>query len=328
MNNQELSKKAEKKRNHVEYGKYGYLFIAPFFIVYLLFQLGPLLYTFWLSVQEYYTDGWAEVGPKFIGLDNFTQFFTGEGGWTNAPVFKTLGNTMLMWIANFIPQIALSLLFAKWFTDTRVKLKAQGAYKVVMFLPNIITAASISLLFSSLFAAAGPICTLAKNHGMVGDNFDFLQSVSWSRAIIAFIQFWMWYGNTMILLIAGMLGINPSLYEAAMVDGATSGQIFKSITLPLLKPIILFTFVTSAIGGLQMYDIPLLFNKGQPEDATKTITMYIKDLTTTNYGKAASSSIILFIVTLIISLVFFKVLGDNDETKTKKKKTKALKKAN
>ena len=130
-------------------------------------------------------------------------------------------------------------------------------------------------------------------------------------------QFWMWYGNSMIVLIAGILGISPSLYEAAMVDGANSKQQFFKITLPLLKPIIQYNLVTSAIGGLQMYDIPSLFNvdqsfNGKPNYASETITMWIKSLgfTSKDYGKAAASSIILFLVTMVISIVFFAVTKD------------------
>jgi multiple sugar transport system permease protein len=126
----------------------------------------------------------------------------------------------------------------------------------------------------------------------------------------------MWYGNTMIVLIAGIMGISPSLYEAAMVDGATGRQQFFKITLPLLKPILQFTLVTSAIGGLQMYDIPQLFNAGKPVvnfrgkniDSTTTIVMLIKKYligTTKNVGRASAYSVVLFFITLGVSLIFF-----------------------
>lgn len=141
--------------------------------------------------------------------------------------------------------------------------------------------------------------------------------------IIAFIQFWMWYGNTMIVLCAGILGINPSLYEAASVDGASSKQQFFKITLPLLKPILQYTLVTSAIGGLQMYDIPQLFNEGGPVvvtgsgssvNSTTTVVMLIKKYVsaggTQDYGKAAAYSVMLFAFTLIISLLFYRLTAE------------------
>ena len=324
-----------KKQKTVEYGKYGYVFIAPFFLVFLIFQLYPLVYTFWLSFVEYIkVDMNTTIGPQFGGFKNFIACMVKTSGygdtfkimdgakWFHTDVFYAIRTTLVLWIINFIPQILLSLLLAAWFTDTHIKLKGQGIFKVLMYMPNIITASSIAVLFYSMFSIQGPITTTLKNMGIVSDTYDFMKSGTATIAIIAFMQFWMWYGNTMIVLIAGILGINPSLYEAAMVDGANGRQQFFSITLPLLKPILQFTLVTSAIGGLQMYDIPALFNisgsspMGQPQVssssgdlyfASETITMLIRyyGFTTSNLGRAAAASVILFIVTLIISLLFF-----------------------
>ena len=224
-----------------------------------------------------------------------------------------------MWILNFIPQILLALLLAAWFTDVRFHLKGTGVYKVIMYMPNIITAATIAFLFYSLFYVEGPFTMVLRNWGCVGNN-GILMSGWASFFIIAFIQFWMWYGNTMIILTAGILGINPSLYEAAMVDGASSKQQFFKITLPLLKPILQYTLVTSAIGGLQMYDIPAMFSKdGGPivklgestVNSTTTVMMLIKKYAsegrTNNMGRAAAYSVVLFVVTMLVSLIFYKV---------------------
>ena len=187
-----------------------------------------------------------------------------------------------------------------------------------MYMPNIITAATIAVLFYGMFEVNGPITTIFKDLGWC-DKGGILNHGWASLIIIAFIQFWMWYGNTMIVLIAGILGINPSLYEAAMVDGASSRQTFFSITLPLLKPILQYTLVTSAIGGLQMYDIPALFNvsgtgDALPNYASQTITMYIRRLgfTTKDMGKSAAASMILFVVTLVISLLFFALTRERE----------------
>lgn len=320
------------KKKTVEYGKYGYLFIAPFFVVYALFQLYPLIYTVWLSFVEYYSRGVGKtVGPSFVGLKNYASVLINMNNKyqviEGAKLFDTqtvhaILNTMLIWICNFIPQILLALLLASWFTDNICKLKGQGAFKVMMFMPNIITASSISVLFYSLFCLGGPLSGLMQTIGMIPKEYDLMSSSGWTVGFIAFMQFWMWYGNSMIVLIAGILGINPSLYEAAMVDGANSKQQFFSITLPLLKPIIQFTLVTSAIGGLQMYDIPALFNTingtiGGPagSNVSNTITMYIRQTgygISANYGKSAASSMVLFFVTLAISLVFFAVTRERE----------------
>lgn len=325
---QEKSKK--KKHRSVEYGRYGYLFILPFFIVYAIFQLWPLVYTIYLSFMEYYSRGLKVIGPNFIGLKNYVNVLIGNGKLFNTMTFSTLWTTIIMWVVNFVPQILLSLLLAAWFTDTRVKLRAQGFYKVTMYLPNIITAASISVLFYSLFSIQGPMTQVLRHIGLIGEIYDIMAHKWPTRLIISFINFWMWYGNTMIILIAGILGINPSLFEAARIDGASGGKIFRYITLPLLKPITLFVLVTSSIGGLQMFDIPSLFNVNQagdglPDFASTTITMYIKKLTLTSkdYGKAGAASMVLFIVTLIISLLFFFFLSDRDKDEKMPKKARA-----
>lgn len=120
----------------------------------------------------------------------------------------------------------------------------------------------------------------------------------------------MWFGNTTILLLAGMLGIDTSLYEAAEVDGATSTQVFFRITLPLLRPILVYVMVTSLIGGLQMYDVPQILTNGQgnPARTTMTLIMYLnKHLYSKNYGLGGALSVILFIVTGILSVIVFKM---------------------
>ncbi len=320
------------KNKTVEYGKYGYIFILPFFLIYAIFQLYPLVYTVWLSLVENYFRGMTQVGPEFVGLKNYlavlintdANYKVVEGAkFLDTMTIMSIKNTLIMWVLNFIPQILLSLLLASWFTDTTVKLKGQGAFKIIIFMPNIITASTIAVLFYSLFARTGPITNIIRDLGFISDEFDFMESKGYTLGFIAFMQFWMWYGNTMIILIAGVLGINPSLYEAAMVDGASGPQTFFSITLPLLKPIIQFTLVTSAIGGLQMYDIPSLFNisgtgDALPAYASQTITMYIRKLgfTTRDMGKSAAASMILFALTLTISILFF-ALTKERESKSK-----------
>lgn len=322
------------KKKTVEYGKYGYMFIAPFFLVFLIFQLYPLIYTFYLSFVEYKMTGSKLINDGFCGFDNYLKvlktrdFLAGKDVWFNTIPMNTIKNTLIIWIINFIPQILLALLLAAWFTDTVVKLKGQGAFKVMMFLPNIITASSIAVLFNSLFGNQGPVTLLVRKLPGLGD-YSFLNSKAGTIGLIGFMQFWMWYGNTMIVLIAGILGISPSLYEAAMVDGANSRQEFFKITLPLLKPILQFSLVTSAIGGLQMYDIPALFNVnngvGQPGRVSHTVTMMIREVAFSqnpDYGYAGAISVILFICTMIISMIFFIATKDRPD-----KQKHAVKKA-
>ncbi len=330
-----MAKPAKKKHKTVEYGRYGYYFIAPFFIVFAIFQFWPLIYTIGLAFCENYIDTMfnVEVGPVFNGFENFkTVFISKDGTLFGTYTFQSLWNTIIMWLMNFIPQILLALLLAVWFTDTRVKLRAQGAYKIMTFMPNIITAATISVLFYSLFNDPnGPVNQFLMQLGILDQPFRFFKNRWATRGIISFINFWMWYGNTMVVLTAGVLGISPSLFEAARVDGASSFQIFKKITLPLLRPILLFTLVNSAIGGLQMFDIPKLLTTsgyGDPDYATRTITMYMRELAFTGarqMGKASATSVVLFVVTLFFSLILFYIMRDKDAI-LEKKQHKAVRK--
>lgn len=218
---------------------------------------------------------------------------------------------MLLWLLGFIPQIIVSLLFASWFTDIRLKLKGTGAVKVILYLPNMLMASSIAVLFGKLFAVTGPI-----NH-ILGTSIHFLENEWGIRLIIAFINFLMWTGNTTILLMAGMMGIDTSLFEAAEVDGATSTQVFFKITLPLLRPILIYVMITSLIGGLQMFDVPQILTNGtgDPMRSTMTLIMFLnKHLYSKNYGMQVHLSVLLFIITATLSLVVFKITG-NDKRK-------------
>ncbi len=312
----------KKKKKKISYGKYGYFFIAPFFITYLLFQLWPLINTFYYSTLSYYKRNGREF-VDFAGIQNFLNVL-GLAAGERPYAFSYLKNTLIMWGFNFVPQILVSLFLAVWLTDQKVKVKGTGAVKVIVYLPSIITAASVSVLFKALFSQYGPITQTLKDWGVIAKNFDFMSSVAGSRGLISGILWWMWFGNTTLLLISGVLGIDPGLFEAADIDGATGFEKFRYITLPLLKPIMLYTLVTSAIGGLQMYDIPALFNVpetglvGLPDDKTTTMAMYIMRLYNSDVGKAAAVSVILFAVTLIVSLILFASMSDKDERRMKK----------
>ena len=209
----------KKKKKMIDYGRYGYFFIAPFFITYLVFQLWPLINTFYYSTLTYYKRNGREF-MEFAGLQNFVNILgmaAGERGY----VLSYLKNTLVMWGCNFVPQILVSLLLAVWLTDEKVKVKGTGAMKVIVYLPSVITAASVSVLFKSLFSQYGPITQTLKDWGVLSKNFDFMSSVAGSRGLISTILWWMWFGNTTLLLISGVLGIDPGLFEAADIDGAT-----------------------------------------------------------------------------------------------------------
>ncbi len=309
-----MKEKKNRLRRSVSYSRYGYYFILPFFIVYAVFSLWPLISTFYYSLFEYTTRNLKET-VTFTGLTNYKKLLGFADGET--PYFlKYLGNTVRIWFFNFVPQILLSLLLAAWLTDNSKKLRSKGFFKVMIYMPNIITAASISMLFYAFLNQFGPIMTALRNIGWISQDANIMTSKWGTSLSISFILFWMWYGNTTLLLISGMLGINGSLYEAADIDGANGWQKFTRITLPLLKPVMMYVLVTSAIGGLQLYDIPALFNVsgsiGLPDDTSTTVTMYIMRLHNTDIGRASAVSILLFLVTMLVSLVLLFSMRQKD----------------
>lgn len=294
------------KRNNkkaVSYNKWGYIFLIPFVAVYVVFQLIPLARTIYNSFFENYRAGLTQIGPNFIGLENYANLLSNGDLWI---YFK---NTMIMWVMGFVPQILLSLLLAAWFSDPQLRLKGVNFFKTVIYLPNLIMAASFAMLFFTLFSDSGPINSILMNLGILDQPFRFL-SIKWSaRTLVAFMNFLMWFGNTTILLLAGMLGIDTSLFEAAQVDGATSTQIFFKVTLPLLKPILIYVIITSLIGGLQMFDVPqvLTNSTGDPMRSTMTLVMFLnKHLYSKNYGMAGALSVLMFLITGALSLLVFR----------------------
>ena len=223
---------------------------------------------------------------------------------------------MIMWILGFVPQIIVSLLLGAWFSDPSLRLKGQRFFKTVIYLPNLIMASAFSMLFFTLFADSGPINSILISMGIISGPFKFMSHVWSVRGLVAFMNFIMWFGNTTILLMAGMMGIDPALYEAAQVDGATATQIFYRITLPLLRPILLYVMITSLIGGLQMFDVPQILTNGTGDPVRKSMTliMYLnKHLWSKNYGMGGALSVLLFIITGIFSFIVFKINTRTDK---------------
>lgn len=303
MNKRKLTKRIDKE-------KYGYYFLIPFFLVFSIFNLYPTLYTFYMA---FHSISGFETVPKFVGLNNFTSLVQ------NNLFLKSVSNTLILWTINFIPQIMLAMLLAYWFTNNRLKLRGQGFFKSLFYFPNIITAASVAVIFYSLFSyPRGPVNLVLMQTGLLEQPFDFFRSEMFTRGLVSFIQFWMWYGQTTIVLIAGILSIDKSLYEAAVVDGATPWQAFTKITLPLLRPITIYVLITSLVGGLQIFDIPRLLTNGGPNNSVETIMTYIYRQAFEggrNLGLASAASIYLLILTIISSLAIFLIYRQKGKRK-------------
>lgn len=296
----------KKRSKAVSYNKWGYIFLIPFITVYIVFQFVPMVTTIYKSFFENYMSGLTQVGPNFIGFGNYQKLFSQGDIWTYAK------NTMVLWIMCFIPQIILSLLLGAWFSDVRLRLRGTGFFKTVIYLPNLIMASAFSMLFFALFSEGGPVNSMLMQIGIISTPIKFLSNTETARGLIAFMNLLMWFGNTTLLLMAGMMGIDTALFEAAEVDGATSSQVFWKITLPLLRPILIYVVITSLIGGIQLFDVPQILTNGtgDPMRSTMTLIMFLnKHLYSKNYGMAGALSVILLLITGVLSLVVFKVAG-------------------
>ena len=314
----------DKKHKSISYAKWGYIFIIPFLIVFITCQLIPLFNTFYNSFFENYRDGLTQIGPNFVGFDNYIKLFTpNKSGSIN--IVNYTGNTMIMWIIGAIPQLVFSLLLAVIFTSARLNIKGQTFFKTVIYMPNLVMASAFSMLFFTLFSNVGPVNQIIL--AMTNNTFEFFRNPVSTRCIIAFINFLMWFGNTTILLMAGIMGIDQSLFEAASIDGATSGQVFFKITLPLLMPILLYVAITSLIGGLQMFDVPQIITagSGSPNNSCMTLIMYLNRLIgsgSKNYGMGGAVSVVIFILTGALSMIVFKSMINTGDKPKKAKKVK------
>ena len=299
----------KKQSKVVQYNRWGYYFLIPFIVVYLLFQFVPLVTTIYNSFFENYRSGLKQIGPNFIGLGNYLKILS------NADLWKYAGNTMIMWIIGFLPQIITSLLLGAWFTDPSLRLRGQRFFKTVIYLPNLIMASAFAMLFFTLFSDSGPVNSILMQLGIISKPFTFLSNTTAARSLVGAMNYIMWFGNTTILLMAGMMGIDTALFEAAQVDGASSTQIFFRITLPLLRPILVYVLITSLIGGIQMFDVPQILTNGTGDPARNTMTMIMwlnKHLYSKNFGMGGALSVLLFIITGVLSMIVYKTSSSSE----------------
>ena len=311
----QLHEKAPTKRKGISYAKWGYLFIAPFFITYAIFKLYPLFLTIYNSFFENYRSGLKVVGPNFVGLANYIKLFTPDANGI-IDIVKYAGNTIVLWLGGAIPQIVIALLLAIFFTSYRLNIKGQQFFKTVIYMPNLIMASAFSMLFYTLFSNVGPVNQVLMQMGIADKPIDFFTMRITVRGLICLMNFLLWFGNTTILLMAGIMGIDQNMFEAANIDGANATQTFFKVTLPLLTPILVYTVITALIGGLQMFDVPqvLTDGAGNPNRTSTTLIMFLNNYlkTSKNYGMAGAISVIIFIITGLLSILVYRSLTKKD----------------
>lgn len=272
-----------------------YLYISPFFILFAVTGMFPLVYTAWVSVHE-----WNLIGGQgdFVGLDNFAFVLS------QPPFWIALRNTFSIFLISAVPQIAFALLIAAVLDRN---LRAKTFWRMGVLLPYVVAPVAVTLIFSNMFGDQyGLINNLLGDLGI--DPIGWHSEVIPSHIAIATMVNFRWTGYTTLILLAAMQAIPRDYYEASMIDGAGMVRQFFSITIPQLRPTLIFVIVTSTIGGLQIFDEPRLYDsvgQGGASSQWMTITIYLYNLGwgQLNFGRAAAVAWLLFIIIVLVGLV-------------------------
>lgn len=275
----------------------GWLFIAPFLIVFLTFSIYPVLRTLYLSFTDY--SGFNQ--PTWTGLTNYKRVFTDKLLW------EAFGNTIKIWGINIVLQLGIAFLLTIVFSDIKYKMRGLSVFRALFYLPNLIACTSVAFLFKTLLDwKFGSVNQILTGLGIVDAPVDWLGTPVLLRTVVGVIGAWMWFGNSFIMLMAGVQGINGDYFEAAAIDGAGRWTIFAKITLPLLRPIMLYVAITSLIGGLQIFDIPYLVSLGNQKmtRSVNTAVMHLYNMAFKNrqIGYAGAIAFILFFIIAICSV--------------------------
>lgn len=309
-----MSKIKKKRSKLTAYNNWGYAFVAPFVIVFLVFSVYPVLRTLYLSFTDLKVMGQAH----FIGLDNYIRVVTDKFFWI------ALWNTVRIWTVNIVLQLGLAFLLMMVFSDVKYKMAGLSIFRVVYYLPNLIAATSVAFLFSTLLDWRFGTFNILLNqvYKLFGAHYapiDWIGNSSTAGPTIAVIQSWMWFGNSFIMLMAGVQGISKDYFEAAAIDGAGRWTIFGKITLPLIKPIMMYVAITSLIGGLQMFDLPyLMVNPATASyGSVQTVMMYLYKFGftsgTVQTGFASAIAYALFLIILSVSLLQIKLFNRKEK---------------
>lgn len=297
------------KVNYKKRSRYAYMYLLPFFIVFLIFSLFPILYSLILSFCDM-----DVLSGKFtyVGMRNYKRLI--ESGF----FFKTIGNTILIWLMSIIPQLTIAFVLSlilsnRWFRGRMI-------LRNIYYFPNLVTPVTIGLLFGAMFSyPGGAINNIISALGL--EAVDFQNNQMLARVVIAIAICWKNFGFNIIYFTAGINSIPEEVLEAAEVDGASSWQKITKITIPLMKPILIYVMVTSIIGGLQMFDESKLVFTNVPGDATTTMVKYLYDsaFVRFQFGYAAAVAYGIFLIIAIFSVFSLIVTKDkSDEYGAKK----------
>ena len=274
-----------------------YSYIAPFFLLFLLFGLGPLIYTGWVSLHDWEP---LQTEHEFVGLQNYQVMLEDPRFW------KAIRNTFSIFALSTIPGLVLSLVLASVLNNRSLRVKT--FWRMALLVPNVTPLVTVSLVFSSIFGRDyGPVAWLLQ--------VLHLPAIAWdvhpftTQLVIALMVIWRWTGYNALIYLAAMQAIPASLYESAEIDGAGRWATFVNVTLPMIRPTILFTVVVASVGGLQIFAEPLLFtdpmggNNGQ--GLTMTLLVYSQAFGSLHFGYASAIAVALLFVVLVVAFVNF-----------------------
>lgn len=283
------------KRNHV-----GWLFVILSVLAISLFYFYPMIQAFLLSLQ-------SGMGSnlEYVGLDNWIRLFK------DPTLLAAIKNTFTFLIIQVPIMIVLALVFSVLLNDPTLKFR--GFFRTAIFLPCVTSLVAYAVVFKYLFSGDGIVNQFLLNLSIIDSPIEFLTNPFWAKVTIIIAITWRWTGYNMIFYLSALQNIDRSIYEAAKIDGASAFQQFTRITIPLLKPIILFTSIMSTIGTLQLFDEVMNITQGGPGNATITISQYIYNLSfeyTPDFGYAATVSYVTVILIVFFSIIQFRVAGD------------------
>lgn len=296
-----MKNKGIKLKNSLN--KKAWLFVLPSIILVTVLVFYPMVQAFIISLKS----GMGN-NLSFVGIDNYKRLLT------DSTFKKALFNTVLYLIIQVPIMIILALAISALLNDK--KLKARGFFRTAIFLPCVTSLVAYSIIFKSLFATDGFVNVFLLKINLISEPIAWITHPIWAKILIIIAITWRWTGYNMVFYLAGMQSIDDSIYEAAEIDGANAFVRFKDITLPLLKPIILFTTINSTIGTLQLFDETVNITNGGPANATITISQYIYNLLfkySPNFGYAAAISYVIVLIIVILSFIQLKVGGDKNE---------------
>lgn len=280
----------------------AWIFTIPSLILIVAFVFYPMVQAF---ITSFYTG--VANNLSFGGIANYQRLLT------DTTFQKALFNTLLFLVIQVPIMIILALIISSILNNKRLKLR--GFFRTAIFLPCITSLVAYSIIFKSLFATDGFVNAILMNLNLIAEPINWLTNSTYARILIILAITWRWTGYNMIFYLAGLQSIDDSVYEAAEIDGATGFQKFRYMTVPLLKPIILFTSINSTIGTLQLFDETMNITQGGPANSTITISQYIYNILfkyQPNFGYAAAVSFVIVILIVILSFIQLKV-GDKNE---------------